>query len=226
VNVVILNHTPNPERAVAVAARLCYAAIGAAELMVGMDDQAVRKVLRTIMTSGHFSALEHASYTFAVDGISRACSHQLVRHRLASYNQQSQRYVTYLDELEFVIPPAIEANKELLTLYNSSVNASFKAYKELIDRGVPAEDARFLLPNAAETKIVITMNIRELLYFFSLRSCRRAQWEIRALSDRMLELALPTAPYIFQDAGASCRRGSCPEGKMTCGNPYTRVIRE
>lgn len=221
----LLNHTPDPQRAVAAAARLCYAPVGAAELVETMSDEAVLKVLKTIITSGHTSALEHASYTFAVDGVSRALTHQLVRHRLASYNQQSQRYVTYADESSFVVPPSIQADPALATRYHAATQATFDAYRELLESGVPAEDARYLLPNAMMTKIVITMNIRELLHFFELRCCKRAQWEIRALAHRMLELAEPTAPYIFMDAGASCRRGPCREGKMTCGDPYPKAPR-
>jgi len=219
----LLNHTPEPERAVAVAARLCYAPVGAAELLESMSDEAVRKVLRTIMTSGHHSALEHASYTFAIDGVSRALTHQLVRHRLASYNQQSQRYVTYAEEPSFVIPPDVAADAEARVEFEAACHAAFGAYRRLLDAGIPAEDARYLLPNAMETKIVVTMNIRELLHFFELRCCNRAQWEIRALALRMLDLAEPTAPYVFSDAGAACRRGACPEGKMTCGTPYPRA---
>ncbi|MDY0087824.1 MAG: FAD-dependent thymidylate synthase [Coriobacteriia bacterium] len=221
----LLYHTPDPERAVAVAARLCYAPVGAAQLMEDLPEESVHKVLRTIMNSRHFSALEHASYTFAVDGVSRAMTHQLVRHRLASYNQQSQRYVSYEEEPEFIVPPAVAADENARVAYDAATSAAFRAYRVLVDAGVPAEDARYVLPNAMETKIVITMNIRELLHFFELRCCKRAQWEIRELALEMLALATPTAPYIFMDAGASCRRGPCREGKMTCGEPYERVPR-
>jgi len=219
----MLYHTPEPERAVAAAARLCYAPVGAAELLEEMSEDAVHRVLKVIITSGHLSALEHASYTFAIDGVSRAMTHQLVRHRLASYNQQSQRYVTYAEQPAFIVPPAIAADDAARERFDAATNAAFEAYRQLLDAGVPAEDARYLLPNAMETKIVVTMNIRELLHFFELRCCKRAQWEIRAVALRMLELAEPTAPYIFMDAGASCRRGPCREGKMTCGDPYPRA---
>lgn len=226
-NVHLMLHTPDPERAVAVAARLCYAPVGATELMDGLSDEAVAKVLKTIMTSGHFSALEHANYTFAIDGVSRAMTHQLVRHRLASYNQQSQRYVSYAEEPCFIIPPQIAQDPDATAKYNAANAAAFAAYREMIDTGIAAEDARYLLPNAMETKIVVTMNVRELLHFFELRCCKRAQWEIRDMACKMLELVEPTAPYIFMDAGASCRRGPCREGKMTCGEPYERApIRE
>ena len=221
----LLYHTPDPERAIATAARLCYAPVGASELMETMPEDRVQSVLSTIMESGHFSPPEHASYTFAVDGVSRALTHQLVRHRIASFNQQSQRYVKYTEGLSVVKPETVAANPETERVFDEAIDAALSAYAKLLDAGVPAEDARYLLPNAAETKIVITMNVRELLHFFGLRCCNRAQWEIRAMADRMLELAKPTAPYIFMDAGAPCIRGACPEGKMTCGNPFPRVKR-
>jgi thymidylate synthase (FAD) len=221
----LLSHTPEPERAVAVAARLCYAPVGAAELMDAMPAEAQSKVLHTIMSSGHFSALEHVSYTFAIDGVSRALTHQLVRHRLASYNQQSQRYVAYAEEPSFIVPPSVAEEPDALTRFDAATDAAFQAYRDLIDAGIPAEDARYLLPNAMETKIVVTMNMRELLHFFELRCCKRAQWEIREVAVAMLALAEPTAPYLFLDAGASCRRGPCREGAMTCGEPYERAPR-
>ena len=225
-HVELLYHTPDPERAIATAARLCYAPVGAAELMETMPEERMRSVLSTIMASGHYSTLEHASYTFAVDGVSRALTHQLVRHRLASFNQQSQRYVKFKQGVEVVKPHTVEENAEASAAFDAAIDAAVDAYHKLLDAGIPAEDARYLLPNAAETKIVVTMNVRELLHFFELRCCNRAQWEIRELSHKMLELARPTAPFIFADAGAPCVHGSCPEGKMTCGNPYPKVKRE
>lgn len=221
----LLFHTPEPERAIAVAARLCYAPVGAAELMEEMAPDAIARVLRTIMTSGHYSALEHVSYTFAIDGVSRAMTHQLVRHRLASYNQQSQRYVSYSEDPEFIVPPAIEADPSRRTAYLDACSSAFQAYRSAIDGGVAAEDARYLLPNAMETKIVVTMNVRELLHFFELRCCKRAQWEIREVALAMLDLVTPSAPTLFMDAGASCVRGACREGKMTCGEPYPKAPR-
>ncbi len=221
----LLDHTPDPERAIATAARLCYAPVGAAELMETMPEERVRSVLTTIMSSGHFSTLEHASYTFAIDGVSRVLTHQLVRHRLASFNQQSQRYVKFKDGFPFVTPPTIAENAEAGAAFRALMDAAADAYQQLLDAGIPAEDARFVLPNAAETKIVTTMNVRELLHFFELRCCHRAQWEIQELACRMLELVRPTAPFIFMDAGAPCVHGACPEGKMTCGNPFPKVHR-
>ncbi|MCL1797574.1 MAG: FAD-dependent thymidylate synthase [Eggerthellaceae bacterium] len=221
----LLYHTPDPERAIATAARLCYAPVGAAELLESMSEEQARKVLATIMKSGHYSALEHASYTFAVDGVSRALTHQLVRHRIASFNQQSQRYVAFTDGLNVVKPETVSSNTATDAVFDEAIDFALVAYEKLLDAGVPAEDARYLLPNAAETKIVITMNIRELLHFFELRCCNRAQWEIHELADRMLELARPSAAYVFMDAGAACIRGACSEGKMTCGNPFPSVSR-
>ena len=221
----LLYHTPDPERAIATAARLCYAPVGASELMETMPPERIQSVLSTIMKSGHFSTLEHVNYTFAIDGVSRAMTHQLVRHRLASFNQQSQRYVKFKDGLNTIKPASVAENEEASALFDEAVDAAVEAYQKLLDAGVPAEDARYLLPNAAETKIVVTMNVRELLHFFELRCCNRAQWEIRELAHKMLELVRPTAPYVFFDAGPSCVRGACSEGKMTCGNPYPRVKR-
>ncbi len=221
----LLYHTPDPERAVATAARLCYAPVGASELLESLSEERIHKVLRTILISGHYSTLEHASYTFAIEGVSRALTHQLVRHRLASFNQQSQRYVKFTDGIDVVLPHTIKENEKAQEIFDTLVAASEKAYLELVDAGIPAEDARYVLPNAAESKIVVTMNIRELFHFFSLRCCNRAQWEIRELAWKMLELVRPTAPFIFLDAGPSCVRGACSEGKMTCGSPYPSISR-
>ena len=225
INVTLLNYTSDPERAIASAARLCYAPVGADKLVKTMSDREVRRVLATIMKSGHFSALEHATYTFAIDGVSRALTHQLVRHRIASFNQQSQRYVTFSKEPDVVVPPMISRDEELKEIFDIAIDISYYVYSTLIDMGIPAEDARYVLPNACTSKIVVTMNVRELMHFFSLRCCQRAQWEIQELGNRMLELAAPTAPYVFMDAGAPCRRGVCPEGSMTCGKPFKKIVR-
>ncbi|NHM14351.1 FAD-dependent thymidylate synthase [Xiamenia xianingshaonis] len=224
-HVELLYHTPDPERAIATAARLCYAPVGASELMETMPEERVKSVLSTIMESGHFSTLEHASYTFAVEGVSRALTHQLVRHRIASFNQQSQRYVKFTDGVDVVVPSTVAENPQAREVFDEANAVVVAAYEKLLDLGVPAEDARYLLPNAAASKIVVTMNVRELLHFFNLRCCNRAQWEIRDLAHRMLELARPTAPFVFLDAGAPCVSGPCPEGKMCCNNPYSRVKR-
>lgn len=214
----LLQHTPAPERTVALAARLCYSSAAIGELHDKLSQADITEFLAKIMSLGHQSVLEHVSFTFGIEGISRACSHQLVRHRLASYSQQSQRYVTFKgDEFPLVAPESISASPQRLKTFNRAIKAAAKAYRELVDDGVPAEDARFVLPNAAETKIIVTMNARELLHFFELRCCERAQWEIRAMAVEMLRIVKPAAPVIFSSAGPGCLLGPCPEGTMTCG---------
>lgn len=221
----VINHTPDVERSIATAARLCYARVGARDLKESLSDDKVSALINSLLKSGHLSAFEHASFTFAIEGVSRALTHQLVRHRLASYNQQSQRYVRFEDGLEVVEPATIAENAELSDRFNSLVDDITTFYKDALAGGIPAEDARYILPNATETKIVVTMNVRELLHFFELRCCKRAQWEIRELALEMLRLVRPYAPTIFADAGAGCVRGRCTEGERTCGNPYVRVVR-
>lgn len=217
-NVTLLQHTPEPERTVALAARLCYSSAAIGELHEKLSQADITEFLAKIMSLGHQSVLEHVSFTFGIEGISRACSHQLVRHRLASYSQQSQRYVTFKgDEFPLIAPESISASPQRLKIFERAIKATAKAYRELVDDGVPAEDARFVLPNAAETKIIVTMNARELLHFFELRCCERAQWEIRAMAIEMLRIVKPAAPVIFSSAGPGCLLGPCPEGTMTCG---------
>jgi len=218
-NVTLLQHTPDPELTVALAARLCYSPVGIPELRKRLSEADVSLFLDKIMSLGHQSVLEHISFTFGVEGISRACSHQLVRHRLASYSQQSQRYVECKgDDFPQVMPDSIAASEHRTAVFTTAMRAAADAYRALVDDGVPAEDARFVLPNAAETKIMVTMNARELRHFFTLRCCERAQWEIRAMAIKMLRLVKPLAPAIFRDAGPGCVAGACPEGAMTCGN--------
>jgi thymidylate synthase (FAD) len=181
--------------------------------------------VKKLVAMGHMTPVEHASFTFAVEGISRACSHQLVRHRLASYSQQSQRYVSEEAGFDFVIPPTIKEDKELTREFKRFMKDAQESYnyfvKELNRRGIKGEaanqDARFVLPNAAETKIIVTMNARELLHFFRLRCCNRAQWEIQALADKMLKFVKRVSPVIFDKAGPGCLKGPCPEGTYTCG---------
>jgi len=223
-DVQLLTHTPDPERVVAAAARLCYSAAGIDRLLEkSLTEQ--QALLQKILALGHFSVLEHASFTFGIEGISRACSHQLVRHRIASYSQQSQRYVAHRDGFEAVTPESIATRPELAARYQAFLGEAQQVYAELLAAGVPAEDARFVLPNAAATKLVMTMNGRELQHFFELRCCRRAQWEIRAMAVAMLREVRRVAPVLFATAGPGCLRGACPEGKMTCG-AITEVRRE
>lgn len=218
VSVSLISHTPKPERVVAAAARLCYAPVGAAQLLEELSEEEVQKLLKTILRSGHLSVCEHASFTFAIEGVSRACTHQLVRHRLASYSQQSQRYLK-LKEPTMIVPPAISQDPELTELFIQATKTAADFYQKLLAAGVEAEDARYVLSQAVETKIVVTMNARELLHFFTLRTCERAQWEIRELAEKMLQLVLPLAPTVFAKAGPACVRGRCPEGKFYCGHP-------
>jgi thymidylate synthase (FAD) len=212
----LLTHTPDPEQVAAAAARLCYSDTSIEPLLHQGAEQ-VAKLLGKILDLGHFSVLEHAAFTFGIEGISRACSHQLVRHRIASFSQQSQRYVSHEEPFSAVTPPSIAGNSELLAHYEDHLAATHQLYSRLLAGGVPAEDARFVLPNAAATKLVMTMNARELHHFFALRCCRRAQWEIREMAKDMLRLARRTAPLLFENAGPGCLRGTCPEGKMSCG---------
>ena len=215
-HVKLLYHTPNPERAIASAARLCYSDKGAGELAETMSDEKVHALIMKLINAGHLSAFEHASYTFVIDGVSRALTHQLVRHRIASFNQQSQRYVKITGGLDVVKPETVGANEVANAMFDNCMDVCLETYRALLELGVPAEDARYVLPNATQSKIVVTMNVRELLHFFSLRCCRRAQWEIRDLACRMLELAKESAPTIFENAGAGCVRGACPEGENSC----------
>jgi thymidylate synthase (FAD) len=215
-HVQILTHTPDPEQVVAAAARLCYSA-SSIDRLLEKSRADCESLLAKVLSLGHFSVLEHASFTFGVEGISRACSHQLVRHRLASYSQQSQRYVSHRQRFAAVTPPSIAERPVLAQRYEVLLEEIHQVYRELLDAGVPAEDARFVLPNAAETKIVVTMNGRELHHFFALRCCRRAQWEIRAVARQMLHLVRQAAPLLFAAAGPGCLRGACPEGEMSCG---------
>ena len=213
----LLRQTADPEMAVALAARLCYSADGIEQLAGGADAAGAAALIRRIIGLGHLSVLEHAVFSFGVEGLSRAASHQLVRHRVASYSQQSQRYVAAGADFEHVVPPAIAARPELARLFAKAMGEAGRAYRRLLDAGVPAEDARFVLPNAAATRIIVTMNARELRHFFRLRCCQRAQWEIRELAERMLGLARGAAPVLFERCGPACAAEACPEGKMTCG---------
>jgi thymidylate synthase (FAD) len=160
--------------------------------------------------------------------VSRACTHQLVRHRVASYNQQSQRYVNFGAADSFVVPPSISADTEAEAIFLQAMEDARVAYDKLVELGLAEgrtresvqEDARFVLPNAAETKIVVTMNARELRHFFQVRCCNRAQWEIRDLAWQMRGMVKDLAPNLFEGSGPGCLYGTCPEGKMTCGKPY------
>ncbi len=212
----LLKYTQEPERIIAQAAKLCYSDAGLEDIAGKLSQENTADFIRKLMDLGHLSALEHASFTFGIEGVSRALTHQLVRHRLASYSQQSQRYVAMRD-FPYITPPSLSGQPELLKRFQTIIHEIGRVYQEFLKAGIPAEDARYLLPNACETKIVVTMNARELLHFFRLRCCRRAQWEIHALADRMLNLARGAGPNLFRRAGPGCIDGPCPEGKLSCG---------
>ena len=213
----LVRYTPEPERTVAMSARLCYSPIGAAQLEERISDEQAAKLVRKLVSMGNFSTLEHVTFTFAIEGVSRVLTHQLVRHRIASYSQQSQRYVKEHD-FETIVPPSIAKNPEAKAKFDALMTQIQDLYNEFTAAGVLAEDARYILPNAAETKIVCTFNARSLLNFFSLRCCTRAQWEIRALANEMLRQVKEVAPVIFENAGPTCvSEGVCHEGEMSCG---------
>lgn len=211
----LIAYTRDADRVCASAGRSCYSARPSHEIMEDVDPE---RTLPGIVGMGHTSVVEHAVFTFSVSGVSRALTHQLVRHRMASYSQQSQRYVS-LSDPTYVVPHTVEGDPEAAGIYAETMEAIWDAYSRLEALGIPAEDARYLLPNGCTTNITVTMNARELLHFFSLRCCNRAQWEIRELADRMLALCREVSPTIFADAGPACVRGPCPEGPKSCGRP-------
>lgn len=213
----LLRYTPEPDKTVAMSARLCYSPIGAAELEEKLSNEQITKLVRQLGAMGHTSTFEHVSFTFAIEGVSRVLTHQLVRHRIASYSQQSQRYVKEHD-FAMIVPHTIEAKPETKKKFEALCQEIQNLYNQFTEEGIPAEDARYILPNAAETKIVVTMNARSLLHFFELRCCNRAQWEIRELADKMLEEVRRVAPILFAKAGPTCvTQLTCHEGKMSCG---------
>ena len=212
----LVSHTEDPERTVATAIRLCYSASEIGQVREALDDAESARLIGKVLNLGHLSVLEHASFTFAIEGISRACSHQLVRHRMASFSQQSQRHVKMRD-FEYATPPSVR-KEDAAGRFNEVMKSLQESYDALLAAGLPAEDARYILPNAAETKLLMTANARSLLNFFELRLCARAQWEIRELAGLMLEKVKAVAPNIFSVAGPTCEtKGYCSEGEMSCG---------
>lgn len=238
--VTLIAHTPQPERVVAAAAKLCYSPASIGEVMEGLDDQKTASFVNMLSEIGHESPIEHASFTFGVEGVSRSLLAQLTRHRIASYSVQSQRYVRE-KMFDYVVPPEIDAIPEARREYIRAMEEDQAHYQRLtdllkekhkaalLDDGMEEkaadraaekkaiEDARFVLPNACTTKLIVTMNARSLLNFFRHRCCNRAQWEIRALAQGMLRECLRVAPDLFRLAGPPCLAGPCPEGKMSCG---------
>lgn len=217
----LLKFTQDPEKICATAARLCYSASGIDEIAEKFTDDKIKDLLDRIISSGHHSVLEHASFTFGVEGVSRALLAQLTRHRIASFSVQSQRYVKFNKGIEFVVPPSVKKNPDAYLKYKNFMKAAESLYKDYLDAGIAAEDARYILPNSCATKIIITMNARELRHFFALRCCNRAQWEIREMSCRMLNLAKKEAPVLFSDAGPDCLRHGCRES-FPCANPWNK----
>lgn len=216
-----MSFTPEPELIVAAAARLSTSSISAGELRQNLSAEQVNSLLERLLSSGHLSPFEHASFTFALDGISRVTSHQLVRHRLASYTQQSQRFVSF-NELNFVTPATIMAKEDLKAKYEELIRASHELYRQMLDDGIPAEDARYVLPNAVETKLVMTMNARELMHACSLRLCQKAQWEIVELFERIKAEVDKVSPRIGTELKPKCYRlGYCDE-RESCGLMPTR----
>ena len=219
--VYLLRNTPDPDGLVAAAARMCYSDATASDLLERESETLSVRLLKELRLSGHHSPFEHASFTFGVDGLSRVASHQLVRHRVASFSQQSQRYVKIgeCEDIAVVTPSSVANNPEAAVLFEQQAKAACETYRKLISMGVPAEDARFILPHGWETRLVLTMNARELHHFFNLRLCRRAQWEIRELARLMLTECRKAAPVIFELAGPPCVTAECRESRP-CGKPY------
>ncbi|ABS33317.1 FAD-dependent thymidylate synthase [Clostridium botulinum] len=228
----LLEYTPNAEKLIASAAKLCYSSSGIENLQNNLDKEKVDKFLNMLMSYGHESPIEHVSFTFGIEGVSRSLTHQLVRHRIGSYSQQSQRYVR-LDQFEYVIPPSVEKDEEAKNIYIKTMKNCQKSYDDIasilkekyINNGLrdidaekkAIEDARYVFPNACTSKIIVTMNARSLMNFFRHRCCNRAQWEIRELAEIMLFEVKDVAPTLFKYCGPGCVNGPCPEGKMSCG---------
>ena len=214
-NVKIIGFTPNPEKTAAMAAKLTHSKIKPEDLDKKSEKE-LQSILKEVMKLGHTSVVEHSCFSFAISDVSRSLTHQLVRHRIASYAQQSQRYVN-LNEPNYVMPPKIAKNEQMKKAYNKTMQEIWVHYNKLLKMGIPAEDARYILPNATCTNIIVTMNARSLLNFFELRCCLHAQWEIRQLANKMLTEVKKVAPIIFKNAGPSCKsKGICPEHKKDC----------
>lgn len=233
----LIASTNDPEKVVAAAAKLCYSKKDAANLMENLTMESVEKFIEKLASMGHESPFEHVSFTFSISGVSRALLAQITRHRIASYSVRSQRYVNE-SEFEYITPTSIANNPVANMRYIETMNMIRDAYNDIAEllyndfisaeeeKGsnsktdwmkVAQEDARYVLPNAAETKMVITMNARSLFNFFELRCCNRAQKEIRDVAYEMLKICYNIAPNIFKYAGPSCYHGTCKEGGMSCG---------
>ena len=222
-NVRLLHYPPDAQKLAAMAAKLCYSSAHIDDIGDDLTPEKSAAFLRRIVDLGHLSTVEHVSFTFGIEGVSRTLLAQLTRHRLASFSVQSQRYVSYSESgFGYIIPPAIRAlGEDAVREYEAQMNQMqrwYDGWRQRLGDGESAnEDARFVLPGACETRLMLTMNARELMHFFSLRCCNRAQWEIRGLAWRMLALTAEVAPALFANAGPACVRGACSEGSMTCG---------
>ena len=267
----LVAHTPNPDLVVALAAKLCYSKVGVDDIEQKLTPEEIERFVGMLTSIGHESPLEHVTFTFAVEGISRACSHQLVRHRIASYSQQSQRYVNLVDKFEYIVPPAYKNNPILESIYLKAMKQDAENYADLVKisllqkakelglgekyarelvtadeefkKKCPSlidyfkyeqrkeymkaekqaiEDARYVFPNACETKLVFTMNARTLINFIKHRKCKRAQWELRNLAIEIEKIVAEVSPILSKALSAPCEIGPCPEGSMCCGNPYPK----
>ena len=219
---VLIRHTLSPEEVGALGARLCYSKARVDDLLDKVEAKDQTEFVHKIMSMGHDSVLEHASFTFGIEGVSRTLLAQITRHRVASFSVQSQRYVSYEKSFGYIVPPKIEAlGADAVAEFERQMDTMHQWYvqwQEKLGTGEGGnEDARFVLPGACETRMMVTMNVRELRHFFSLRMCSRAQWEIRALANEMHRLCMEVAPALFENAGPACLRGACPEGEKTCG---------
>jgi thymidylate synthase (FAD) len=212
----LIASTPDPQRLVAAAARNCYSGKGPNALLEELDEVEVENLLERVASMGHASLWEHAAFTFTLENVSRSLLAEITRHRIASFSVKSQRYVKEKG-FGYIRPATIAGDEKSAHIFQQAMEAAGEAYNALLDLGVPPEDARFVLPNACTTHIVVTMNARELLHFFKLRCCMRAQWEIRSAAGEMLRLAREEAPLLFAKAGPSCVHGGCGEGKLSCG---------
>jgi thymidylate synthase (FAD) len=211
----LIGYSSNPEKIPAMAAKLTHS-IAKPEELEKTPENELKSILKHVINLGHTSVIEHTNFTFAISDVSRSLTHQLVRHRIASYAQQSQRYVNLIKP-NYVIPPKINSNKKMKKAYEETMEIIWKQYNKLIEMNIPPEDSRYVLPNAACTNIIVTMNARSLLNFFELRCCLHAQWEIRMLANLMLKELKKKAPIIFKNAGPSCKsKGICTENNKDC----------
>lgn len=222
----LIRYTQNPEATVAAAARLCYSSDMADKVVSDSDNKDNAKYIAMLRGLNHLSPFEHASFTFAISGVSRAFLAQITRHRIASFSVRSQRYVSEA-EFNYIVPPAIEAlGKKAVEKYEQQMKTCMEWYGEWQEalggaKESSNEDARFVLPNACETQMILTMNARELMHFFELRCCNRAQWEIRDVAWQMLKAVTEVAPNIFGSSGPTCVKSGCSEGKKSCGKAAT-----